>query len=339
MNRSTPTAHTGTPEPGTRDDRAQGAVPSPGDVAFVQVAVATVWVRPGLDRPGVDDPSLSVPVELDAWNSAMDEAETLRWLTGHLETQALLGARVIVDEIDGRWARIVVTDQPSPRDARGYPGWVPLAHLVTDPGFEQAAASSPTATVTASRSRLSEDAEGTSPGIEVSFETVLPVLGRTGTAVEVAVPGSGSQFLPEADVVVREVGESVPTPTVEDVIATAERFLGLRYLWSGMSAWGYDCSGYTHMMYRHHGITLPRDAGPQMTDSGLRRVQREDLRRGDLVFFSEGPGSSEIRHVAFYLGEDRIMHAPNAPRVIAAESLSGYDVKGEYAGAVRVIEQ
>ena len=58
--------------------------------------------------------------------------ETLRWLTGRLETQALLGARVIVDEVDGQWARVVVTDQLSPRDPRGYPGWVPLAQLVVD---------------------------------------------------------------------------------------------------------------------------------------------------------------------------------------------------------------
>ena len=57
------------------------------------------------------------------------------------------------------------------------------------------------------------------------------------------------------------------------------------------------------------------------------------------MFFSEGPGSPEIRHVALYLGDDRIIHAPNAPRTIDAESLSGYDVKGEYAGAVRAIEQ
>lgn len=334
MNASNPT-----PDPGSRAGHAAGSAPRPGDTAFVQVAVATVWVRPGLDRAGIDGPSLSVPVDLDAWNSAMDEAETLRWLTGHLETQALLGARVIVDEVDGQWARIVVTDQLSPRDPRGYPGWVPLAQLVVDPGFEKAAASSTTATVTASRSRLSEDAEGTSPGIEVSFGTVLPVLGRTAAAVVVAVPGGGTQYLPEADVVVREPGEAPPTPTVEDVIATGERFLGLRYLWSGMSAWGFDCSGFTHSVFRHHGITIPRDAGPQMTDSGLPRVKREDLRRGDLVFFSEGPGSPEIRHVALYLGDDRIIHAPNAPRTIDAESLSGYDVKGEYAGAVRAIEQ
>ena len=44
---------------------------------------------------------------------------------------------------------------------------------------------------------------------------------------------------------------------------SAEQFLGLHYLWGGLSTWGYDCSGLTWAVYRTHGITIPRDADAQ----------------------------------------------------------------------------
>lgn len=318
------------PDPSAAGDLTVGAE------AIVAVTAATAWVEPGSNRPGIDDPSLTNPVDLDAWNANMEDTETRRWLTGELETQAVLGSRVIVDEIDGDWAHVVVLAQPTPRDPRGYPGWMPTAQLVADPAFSAQLDTLPTATVTALTSVLAGTPAGTHPGIQVSFDTILPVLGRTGHAVEVAVPGGGSAYLPADDVVVREVGETPPLPTVEDIIATGERFLGLRYLWAGVSAFGFDCSGYTYTLFHHHGITLNRDAGPQMNNSGLQEVEREDLQRGDLVFFATEPGGDSIRHVALYLGEDLIMQAPNASRSVEIMSLTEYDPTGEYAGARRV---
>ena len=320
-----------------------GRTPRAGEEAAVAVSAITLWVEPRTNRPGIDDPSLTNPVDLDAWNANMEDTETRRWLTGELESQAVLGSRVVVDEIDGDWAHVVVTAQPTPRDERGYPGWVPLAQLVADDSFLERAASAPTATVTALTSRLTGTPSGNHPGIPVSFDTILPVLGRAGGAVKVAVPGGRPAYLPAEDVVVRESGEVPPLPTVEDVIATGERFLGLRYLWAGVSAWGFDCSGFTYTLFHHHGIPLHRDAGPQMRNSGLQEitaqlqeVEREDLQRGDLVFFSTEPGAESIRHVAMYLGDDQIMQAPNAARSVEIMSLTEYDTDGEYAGARRV---
>lgn len=321
--------------PGT--DLPGGRGIEPGAYAFVAVTTATAWVEPGLARD-IDAPALANPVDLDEWNAAMAETEPRRWLTGKLETQAVLGSPVIVDEVDGEWAHVVVTTQPSPRDSRGYPGWIPVRQLVVDDRFADLAESARTATVTAKRSRLSRTPSGRHAGIEVSFDTILPVLHRSGHAVEVALPGGDSGFLPADDVVVREHGEQPPRPTVEDIIATGERFLGLRYLWAGVSAFGYDCSGYTYTLFHHHGITLNRDAGPQKTDSGLEPVDRKDLRRGDLVFFSTEPGAESIRHVALYVGDDMIMQAPNAERSVEVVSLTEYDTDGEYAGARRVLQ-
>jgi cell wall-associated NlpC family hydrolase len=314
---------------------AAGAGLVPGARAHVGVSATTLWVAPRTARPGTDDPALSAPVDLDAWNANMSDTESRRWLTGKLETQAVLGSEVIVDEVDGDWAHVVVTAQPTPRDERGYPGWVRTSHLVVDPDFAELADCAPTATVTALTSTLTRDA----PVIPVSFDTTLPVLDGTDEEIELAFPGGVPVRLPAADVVVREPGELPPRPTVEDVIATGERFLGLRYLWAGVSAWGFDCSGYTYTLFHHHGITIARDAGDQMHRSGLAEVAREDLRRGDLVFFATEPGGDSIRHVALHLGDDQIMQAPNAARSVEVMSLSESDPTGEYAGARRVLEE
>lgn len=309
---------------------------APGVTAFVQVTTMTVWSEPGLDR-ALDAPSLTNPVDLDAWNANMQDTPSRQWLTGKLETQAVLGTRVIVDEVEGEWAKVVVVGQPTPKEPRGYPGWAPVRQLVVDKAFERRTRTASTATVTAKRTGLTKTPSGRHPWIEVSFDTVLPVVGTTGRSVEVAVPGGASLHLPRRHVVVRRPGQKAPTPTVEDIIATGKRFLGLRYLWAGVSAWGFDCSGFTYTLFHHHGITIPRDAGPQLNHSGYPKVAREDLRRGDLVFFATKPGGTSIRHVAVYLGDDRIMQSPNAARSVEIMSLTEYDPTGEYAGAVRVL--
>ncbi|NMA77775.1 MAG: C40 family peptidase [Actinomycetales bacterium] len=332
-----PATADGGASPAGRPAPQPGAGLRPGGIAHVAVTATTLWVDPRTDRPGIDDPSLGNPVDLDAWNANMQDTETRRWLTGMLESQAVLGSEVIVDEIDGEWAHVVVTAQGTPRDPRGYPGWVPTVHLVADEGFARRATTAPTATVTALTSTLTGTPSGNHPAIDVSFNTMLPVLSRTGRSVRVAVPGSRPMHLPARDVVVRQQGEQPPLPTADDIIATGERFLGLRYLWAGVSAYGFDCSGFTYTLLRHHGISIDRDAGDQMRHSGLAPVEREDLQRGDLVFFATEPGGDSIRHVALFVGDDLIMQAPNASRSVEIMSLTEYDPIGEYAGARRAV--
>ena len=67
--------------------------------------------------------------------------EQRRALVGHMPTQVLYGERVIVLERQGAWTKIAVPDQPSPLDARGYPGWMP--QLAAPPGGDGARTSSP----------------------------------------------------------------------------------------------------------------------------------------------------------------------------------------------------
>lgn len=312
---------------------------APGGSAAVAVAVATLWTDPSAPRPGVDDPALAAPVDPAAWNANLCDDETRGALLPLLETQALYGAEVLVDELRGAWARVVVTGQATTRDDRGYPGWVPAAQLVADPEFVDRARRAPAALVTADRAELTvlEAPRGTVPAPpELGFTTVLPIAGDDpdGGGVTVALPGGGTGTLRSRDVEMRRADEGT-SPTAAEVLADGRRFLGLQYLWAGMTSWGFDCSGFSRALLLRHGVTIPRDAGDQMRASGLPPVERADLRPGDLVFFSDGPGSVGIRHVAVWAGEGRILHSPNYTRTVTEETLDGYDVRGEYAGAVR----
>ena len=57
---------------------------------------------------------------------------------------------------------------------------------------------------------------------------------------------------------------------------------------AGTSGFGFDCSGFTHTIYKSHGITIPRDSGPQ-SRAGVA-VDKENLQKGDLIFFAHDQG-------------------------------------------------
>jgi cell wall-associated NlpC family hydrolase len=92
-------------------------------------------------------------------------------------------------------------------------------------------------------------------------------------------------------------------PALGDPVEEARSFLGAPYLWGGMTTRGIDCSGLVHMAYRRLGRLVPRDADQQ--EEAGEAVAEADLRPGDLVTY----GDDEATHIAFWLGDGRILHA------------------------------
>jgi cell wall-associated NlpC family hydrolase len=111
------------------------------------------------------------------------------------------------------------------------------------------------------------------------------------------------RYVHERDTVqVATLPQRYPTPA--DLIATAESFLDVPYLWGGTSAHGIDCSGLTQRVYRLNGVGLDRDADQQAL--GGRPV--DVARPGDLFFF----GKDRVTHTAIATGERTFIHAPQS---------------------------
>ncbi|MGI9140513.1 MAG: C40 family peptidase [Gemmatimonadaceae bacterium] len=114
-------------------------------------------------------------------------------------------------------------------------------------------------------------------------------------------------------------------PGGEGIVQSARRlFSGTPYMWGGVTPWGADCSGLVQSIFSLHGVPLPRDAWQQGGAGTELEADREALRPGDLLFFSERD-DRRMTHVAISAGGPDIVHLAVARGGYAAESLDSGD--------------
>ncbi|WP_082651876.1 C40 family peptidase [Gorillibacterium timonense] len=322
------------------------------DIRTVAVSVATVWTSPASPR-SLDAPILSKPVEMSAWLGSLSLDDKLDLYSGNrIQTQALYGTAVLVLEELGEWVKIAIPDQPTGKDGRGYPGWVPAVQL------ERGASGSAEwkAVVLADKTGLYADPEG-SPELTLAFLTELPCYGLTPDSgwIQVVTP-QGLRYLPASEVRVlpnRIAAESgggrpqLPSSGMaalaaenetllsggEKMVKAGKRFLGLPYLWGGMSSYGYDCSGFAYNMHRSQGIIIPRDASDQARRGAV--VEKGWEQPGDLLFFAYENGTGAVHHVGMYAGEGKMIHSPDSASSIELVELSTYKLLHEHCATRR----
>ena len=84
------------------------------------------------------------------------------------------------------------------------------------------------------------------------------------------------------------------------------------YRMGGLSRRGVDCSGFVYITFRSQlGLSIPRTTKSQVKTG--RKVARNNLRVGDLVFFHT---SLFYNHVGIYLGDSKFLHASTSRGVI-----------------------
>jgi cell wall-associated NlpC family hydrolase len=105
---------------------------------------------------------------------------------------------------------------------------------------------------------------------------------------------------------------------VDEVIAEAKRQLGKPYVWGADGPDSFDCSGFTQWAWKAGGVSLPHYSGAQY--SSTTHVSMSSIQPGDLIFY-EDPGS----HVALYIGNGTIIHAPNSRSTVRYDSLYYWD--------------
>jgi cell wall-associated NlpC family hydrolase len=133
-----------------------------------------------------------------------------------------------------------------------------------------------------------------------------PVAAPSAVTTSSSGSTSGSSFAAE---LARLSGTQPATATVTgsaaSVITEAKAYLGVPYVWGGTNpATGLDCSGLTQLVYGHAGVDLPRVSWEQ-AKAGTAVDGLANARPGDLLAFS-----SPVDHVAIYLGNNQMIHAP-----------------------------
>jgi peptidoglycan DL-endopeptidase CwlO len=105
-------------------------------------------------------------------------------------------------------------------------------------------------------------------------------------------------------------GSSTASASESAVVAEAQKYLGVPYLWGGTDpSKGLDCSGFAQLVYGNLGIDLPRTSSQQAT-SGRPVASLDDARPGDLVFFDYSSSRAGIDHVGIYVGNGKMIAAP-----------------------------
>ncbi|TGA97473.1 NlpC/P60 family protein [Sporolactobacillus shoreae] len=277
----------------------------------VGVPVASVWTDPDSVRP-IDAPAVTARPDIAGWLAQMTRKQTIDLCDEkRLQTQVLFGDDVIVDDIRGNWAKVVVPSQASAKDTRGYPGWVPAVQLSSPnlgAGREKV--------MVQSKQALFKN-ENQLPVFSLSFGTFLDLIDVQGAAVRVDSP-AGTGYVNTSDVI---FPFRRPKDTGEEIVANAMRFLDLPYLWSGMSAYGYDCSGFSYSMLRAGGYLIPRDADDQSVKG--REIPKAEMKPGDLLYFAYEQGKGYVHHVGIYAGDGKMVHSPTPGKKVSLTELAG----------------
>ncbi len=133
--------------------------------------------------------------------------------------------------------------------------------------------------------------------------------GLTGTAPTAATAATGA---PAA---------AASSGRESQVVAAAQRYLGVPYAWGGTDpSVGLDCSGLVQRVYGDLGIDLPRTSSQQAT-AGTAVASLAEARPGDLVFFDHSPSRPGIDHVGIYVGDGKMIAAPQAGEVVKVQDV------------------
>ncbi|MFF0339814.1 NlpC/P60 family protein [Kribbella sp. NPDC004875] len=96
--------------------------------------------------------------------------------------------------------------------------------------------------------------------------------------------------------------------------------LGDMYLWGATGPNRWDCSGLTQGAWEQAGVQLPHYSVAQYEQ--IQHIQEDDLRPGDLIFWALNPNDpGTIHHVALYLGNGQMIHAPRTGKPVQIDSV------------------
>lgn len=113
----------------------------------------------------------------------------------------------------------------------------------------------------------------------------------------------------------------------EQLIDVATKNIGVRYKYGGTTKAGYDCSGLMYTVFNSENIVLPRNSYAQSKIGVVLNQQRDQIQKGDLVFFKTNK-SNQINHVGIVIeandDEIKFIHSSTSKGVIISSTKEPY---------------
>lgn len=122
-------------------------------------------------------------------------------------------------------------------------------------------------------------------------------------------------------------GKKAKRARLEVLITTARSYTGTSYQWGGTTRAGMDCSGLLLNSFRAIDYTIPRTSAEQSKIG--KKVGKNKVQAGDLVFFATGKKKRKITHVGLVTevrGDDNVkfIHASTSLGVVESNLKSDY---------------
>ncbi|OEK05310.1 C40 family peptidase [Roseivirga misakiensis] len=208
-----------------------------------------------------------------------------------MTSQLLFGEhyRVVEPSDDGMWLKVKNAFDD-------YEGWIDKKqhHTISEPYFDQ---------IDSSEYKICTDfVEKILFNQQLSFVTcgaILPLLNNPIFKDEENVAFNGSS---------KSLHQKIEIPAM---ISLAKKYLNTPYLWGGRSPFGIDCSGFTQVVFRIAGYSLPRDSSQQILKG--EEVKFEETVAGDLAFFTNKSG--KMNHVGLVIENNEVIHASGKVRI------------------------
>jgi cell wall-associated NlpC family hydrolase len=227
-------------------------------------------------------------------------------------SQVLFGEKYSVIDRAGSWLKIETLFD-------NYSGWIDMDHLQqsVDEGYSSGHV--------LNRSLLCYKKDKTKMVLEAGCEIYNPDFENKS----IIIGKSTFKTSPEFSKSYIDVKESLAD--------TAMRFINSPYIWGGRIPSGIDCSGFSQLVYKIHGIAIPRDSR-QQAEKGKNIDFIDETETGDLVFFDNERG--RISHVGMILSRGLVIHASGRVRIdtIDHQGIFKPEIKG-YSHHLRTIRR
>lgn len=251
-------------------------------------------------RPDLADESLADRVKAERYTTGeaasvsvpLAELRPRPDLASGIDTQLLFGEPLRVFERKDGWAWVQAEED-------GYVGYMPETQL--------AAAFQPSHWISVPRTFVYPCAElRTVPLCALSLGSRINVVSEAETR------GTRYLLLDNGGAIIARHAVPFSENVNADYVSIAAEFLHTPYLWGGRSAFGIDCSGLVQLAMMSAGIKAPRDSDMQARFG--ETIERQDLQRGDLVFWKG--------HVGIMEDGEIMLHANGHTMSVAREPLA-----------------